>query len=331
MSDIFLNFNFTDHKAATKLAAVFQRQGWTVWKALSGYDPNVFTHVEAREMRSARLSIALWSRKASESSTFRAALEIEGRPAGVHVLLEKVELAAWLGMVSFDLSDWNGAESHPELKRLLRLLHTQIGAAQSPSAPPVSFEDLSLSEMQENARRAVQEATGARPEDEKRFGGVFISYRRNEAAAYAGRLYDRLAARFGREKVFIDTELENVDLGEDFVEAITSAAESCAVMVVLISRQWLRSEVKRAGRPDYVRLEVSKALERKIRVIPILIQGATMPEPEELPEDLSLLIQRNYFELRDTRWERDVEDLMKSLERLLKDSGNSSGEVWRVI
>jgi hypothetical protein len=59
-------------------------------------------------------------------------------------------------------------------------------------------------------------------------------------------------------------------------------------------------------------------LERKIRVIPILIQGASMPAPKELPEDLSPLVRRNALALSDTRWERDVEDLIKSLENLLK-------------
>jgi hypothetical protein len=148
------------------------------------------------------------------------------------------------------------------------------------------------------------------------FGGIFISYRRNEASAYAGRLYDRLAARFGRERVFIDTE--NVGWGEDFVEAITAAAESCAVMIALISPRWSRGAG--AEQEDYVRLEVAKALGRKkIPVIPILIQGAAIPPANELPEDLAPLVRRNALALSDTRWERDVEDLLKALETLLKD------------
>ena len=145
-------------------------------------------------------------------------------------------------------------------------------------------------------------------------GGVFISYRRNEAAAYAGRLYDRLAARFSRGRVFIDTE--NIGWGEDFVEVITSAARSCEVMIVLISREWTRGAQTEVD--DYVRLEVATALGRKIRVIPILIQGAAMPAPKDLPEDLSPLVRRNALALSDTRWERDVEDLIETLESLLK-------------
>jgi hypothetical protein len=149
------------------------------------------------------------------------------------------------------------------------------------------------------------------------FNGIFISYRRDEASAYAGRLYDRLAARFGREKIFLDAQ--NVGWGEDFIEVITEAAESCAVMIVLVGRQWVRGPDAHAESGDYVRLEVAKALGRKIRVIPILIQGASLPTAPELPEDLSPLLRRNALALSDARWERDVEDLTKTLEGLLKD------------
>ena len=37
-------------------------------------------------------------------------------------------------------------------------------------------------------------------------GRVFISYRRQEASGLAGRLYDRLAARFGEDQVFMDVD-----------------------------------------------------------------------------------------------------------------------------
>jgi hypothetical protein len=329
MSDIFLNFNFTDHKAATKLAAVFQQQGWTVWKGMSGYGA-AFNATEERELREAKVSVVLWSRKASASIIFRATLEIEGQPAGVYVLLEEFyprDLPRHA--LSFDLSDWDGAASHAELQRLVRTVGDEIYDASGRLSdeelsyidklklptPPTSLEGLSLSEIRENARRGIQESAGARPGDGTRFRGVFISYRRDEAAAYARGLYDRLAARFGRERVFFD--MANVGWGEDFVESITSAAESCAVLIALISPRWLRGAD--AELDDYVRLEVAKALGRKIRVIPILIPGASMPAPKELPEDLAPLVRRNALAFSDTRWERDVEDLIKTLETLLKD------------
>lgn len=226
-------------------------------------------------------------------------------------------------------SDWG-----VKLKDLLQTIHfimkeAEDAAALTP-APPSSPVINSVGDVPPASRPETKDAvptpaapppqpasgqTDSRPEGGARFSGVFISYRRNEAAAYARGLYDRLAARFGRGRVFLD--VENIGWGDDFVEAITSAAESCVVMLALISRQWSRGA--QAQLDDYVRLEVAKALGRKIRVIPILIQGASMPDPKDLSEDLSPLLRRNALTLSDTRWERDVEDLIKALESLLKD------------
>ena len=285
MSDIFLSCATEDGMTAVKLARVFRGQGWTVWwdssTVTAGAD---YLKAVMEEIVSAKVSVVLWSHTARESPLVRVALGRRGLDILIPALLEKLEPPLeFYDLPIFDLSDWDGTASHAGLQSLVGHL-----------------------------RALMVEDRRAKPEG----GGVFISYRRSDAAAYAGRLYDRLVARFGKEKVFID--MVNVGMGDDFVDTITAAAESCAVMVVLISRQWSRGEETRPGRHDYVRLEVSKGLERKIRVMPILIQGASMPEAEELPEDLAPLLRRNAFELRDTRWERDVEDLIKTLESILK-------------
>jgi len=319
MSDIYLNFDFTDHKAGTKLAAVFQQQGWGVWcDAFLMPLEGDYVEVHMEELEYSKVVVMLWSRAQRKSRLAQEALKRSGQVPFIPVLLEKAELPGRFSLIpSFDLSDWDGATSHVALQNLLSHLRKIITPSSPPAAPPAAFEELSLSEIQESARRAIKDGEVSRPEDDARFKGVFISYRRNEAAAYAGRLYDRLAARFGKERVFIDTE--NVGWGEDFVEAVTAAAESCAVMIALVSRGWSRGAGGEAELDDYVRLEVATALGRKIRVIPILIQGASMPAPKELPEDLAPLVRRNALALSDTRWERDVEDLIKSLEKVLKD------------
>jgi len=51
--------------------------------------------------------------------------------------------------------------------------------------------------------------------------GIFLSYRRADSAGYAGRLFDRLAERYGRSRVFMDVEA--IGVGTDFVEAIDAA------------------------------------------------------------------------------------------------------------
>ena len=99
--------------------------------------------------------------------------------------------------------------------------------------------------------------------------GIFISYRRDDSAGYAGRLYDRLAAQFGADRVFMD--VAGIELGTDFVTAIEQAVGSCQVLVVVIGDEWL-STTDAAGRRrlddphDFVRLETGVALEREIRL-----------------------------------------------------------------
>jgi TIR domain len=107
-----------------------------------------------------------------------------------------------------------------------------------------------------------------------------------------------------------------MERGEDFIQAIKEAIASCDVLLAVIGRNWLVSEdsgVRWLENPnDPVRLEIATALARQVRVIPVLVQGATMPAAEALPDDLKGLARRQAVELRDTRWEADVDDLRQS-------------------
>lgn len=317
MRDIFLSFVMYDADKAHTLSDLFRAQGWTVWLC-SPADPPGYTlaDLDKRELKGAKAIVALWSVEASILPKVREDLEELSPALPVLVLLDKAApLPEFLPVRPFDLSDWNRSKSHAEMQNLLSHLHELIGTLPRPATLPASFEELSLAEIQESAGQAIWEGEAARSKDEARFEGVFISYRR-EVAAYARGLYDRLAAHFGREKVFFD--MVSIPTGADFVEAITGAAESCAVMIVLISRQWAGSFGDAHGEEgDYVRLEVKTALAHKIPLVPITIQGASMPRTEDLPDDLKPIARRNACELRDVRWERDVEDLIPDLEKLL--------------
>lgn len=68
-------------------------------------------------------------------------------------------------------------------------------------------------------------------------GKIFLSYRRADAEAWAGRIYDRLAAHFGQDAIFMD--VDTIDAGVDFVQVLEDAVHSCDVMVALIGRQWV--------------------------------------------------------------------------------------------
>ena len=154
--------------------------------------------------------------------------------------------------------------------------------------------------------------------------GIFISYRRDDSAGHAGRLFDRLRERFGRQQVFMD--VAGIDPGTDFVRAIDIAVSACDTLLVVIGRDWLACTdahgQRRLDDPnDFVRLEVGTALKRDIRVVPVLVQNAAMPGVDELPDDLKLLIRRQATELSDERWDLDVQDLIAKLERRDRPAG----------
>lgn len=153
--------------------------------------------------------------------------------------------------------------------------------------------------------------------------GIFISYRRDDSAGYAGRLYDRLAGHFGPDRVFMD--VEGIEPGTDFVKAIENAVASCRVLIVLIGDEWLTAADARGRRRlddphDFIRLETSAALARDIRVVPVLLDRASMPAQDELPEDLRPLVRRQAVELNHKQWEATSSDLIRTLEKILASS-----------
>jgi hypothetical protein len=146
---------------------------------------------------------------------------------------------------------------------------------------------------------------------------VFISYRREDASGYAGRLYDRFGAHFGRRNVFID--IDTIAPGADYFRRIDEALDSCQAMLVLIGPKWVTASLPDGSRrladpDDLVRHEIVSALQRNIMVIPVLVQNTPMPGLDTLPESLRDLERRNAFELSDHRWDYDLGRLIGVLE-----------------
>jgi WD40 repeat protein len=157
-------------------------------------------------------------------------------------------------------------------------------------------------------------------------GGIFISYRRQETSHLAGRLYDRLAYRFGDDQVFMD--VDTIELGVDFAQVINEAVSTCAVLLAVIGPHWLTATGEDGGRrlddpDDIVRLEVGAALERGVRVIPILVEGAAMPPRHQLPDSLAPLARRNALAVRHDSFRYDVDRLVTAIERVV-DAGPPS-------
>ena len=147
---------------------------------------------------------------------------------------------------------------------------------------------------------------------------IFISYRREDSAYPAGWLFDRLSQHFGDRQIFKD--VDSIDLGDDFVEDITTAVETCAVLLALIGSRWLTVTDEHGRRrldnpDDFVRLEIEAALTRSVRVIPILVDGAQMPSARQLPATLVDLANRQAFEFSPSGFNSDTDRLLSALDR----------------
>jgi hypothetical protein len=110
---------------------------------------------------------------------------------------------------------------------------------------------------------------------------VFLSYRREDSADAAGRIADRLVRDLGKNtKVFMD--VDGIPLGVDFVKRLTAEVASCDVLLAVIGPKWLeicddKGNRRLDIRDDFVRVEISAALERDIPLIPILLNGTQIP------------------------------------------------------
>ena len=148
---------------------------------------------------------------------------------------------------------------------------------------------------------------------------IFISYRRDDSSDVAGRIYDRLIQHFGKHSVFKD--VDSIPLGADFRKHLSDSVGRCDVLLTVIGRQWLIGDV--GGRlndvRDFVRIEIEAALHRNIPIVPVLVQGASVPRPEDLPETLQSLVYRNGIPVRpDPDFHQDMDRLIRGIEGYLK-------------
>ena len=155
---------------------------------------------------------------------------------------------------------------------------------------------------------------------------IFISYRRDDSAGYARAVYDELARRFGAERIFID--VDDIGAGQSFVDVIRQAVGESQVLLVLIGKRWLGARDDGTPRlfdpADFVALEVASGLAKGMRVIPLLLDSATMPTAAELPASLRALAERNALELDNTRFAADMERLVGVLRDVLGEPASSS-------
>lgn len=147
---------------------------------------------------------------------------------------------------------------------------------------------------------------------------IFISYRRDDSAGYAGHLAADLGKHFGEGSVFIDVDMQRA---KDFVEIIKDEISSSSVLIAVIGKQWVTTldNTRSLENPDdYVRLEITTALKQNVQIVPVLVHGAPIPGADLLPPDLVKIPRLNAVQLSDIRWRYDVNQLIKVLEKIIE-------------
>lgn len=163
---------------------------------------------------------------------------------------------------------------------------------------------------------------------------IFISYRRDDSAGYAQAVYSRLAQQFSQDQIFMD--VDTIAPGTDFERAIERAVADCDVLVAVIGKRWMAAEPNAPSRfentKDYVALEISTALSRDIHVLPVLVDGMTMPSEERLPVDVRPITRRQAIEISNTRFNFDVERLVTAIRNAVGEPAEiqRSGRTGRV-
>ena len=167
----------------------------------------------------------------------------------------------------------------------------------------------------DRAQGSVQKPKEANPTS-----AIFISYRRQDSSDVTGRIYDRLTEHFGKPSVFKD--VDSIPLGTDFRKKLDDSVAQCDVFLAVIGRHWLLGDVGQRRLDDvgdFVRIEIEAALRRNIPIVPVLVQGATIPGSEDLPETLQSLVYRNGIPVRpDPDFHQDMDRLIRGIEGYLE-------------
>ncbi|MEU6544667.1 4a-hydroxytetrahydrobiopterin dehydratase [Streptomyces sp. NPDC046859] len=146
---------------------------------------------------------------------------------------------------------------------------------------------------------------------------IFISYRREDGAAEAWLLQEKLSDQLGGAAVFLDTS--SVSPGTIWPDRLRQALDNASAALVVIGPNWIKASDEWSRRridlqDDWVRLEVEKSLNSDKAVLPVLVRGAVMPPGESLPSSISALALRQAIELRNAN---DVDLIARNLIRLL--------------
>ena len=168
---------------------------------------------------------------------------------------------------------------------------------------------------------------------------VFISYRHSDTEQVTGRIFDRLSAVYGSSSVFFDTDA--IPGAVDFRSNVQAAIQQSAVLLAIIGRNWFVAPrgpslfSKIFGEPngtDFVQSELEGALQWSVPIVPLLVDGASMPSPRSLPEPVRDLAFLNAILVRSGRdFGLDIDSVLSTIGRYLpprQEIQTHPGEAW---
>lgn len=149
---------------------------------------------------------------------------------------------------------------------------------------------------------------------------IFVNYRQSDSQHAAMAIAAILKQSFAEGEVFIDRS--SILSGRDWPKSISNALETAQVLVAVLGEDWLRCwdehGRRRIDHPnDWVRLELSRAFERGIPVVPVLLENAEIPSREALDNCLSGICTAQAERVRLDTWDSDLARLIDTLSRLI--------------
>jgi hypothetical protein len=284
MADIFLSYTNRDLPRVRPLVAVFEEQGFSIWWDRRIPPGKAYPQVITENLVAARAVVVVWSRNSINSDWVQIeATRAKQRGILVPVTMDRLasdDIPLEFSLIqSAMLVDWDGKSQNEELDSLVTSVAALVSRSQC-------TETRRVDEPVAGRRWGSSIAACLKARDDvgawRGRTGVFISYRRDDAAGDAGHLFDMLAAQFGEDSVFMD--LDSIQVGVDFTSVMDDALAQSAVVLALIGPHWLSTRLD--DPEDFVRTELAHALSADLPIIPVLVHDAIMPREEDLPTEL---------------------------------------------
>ncbi len=219
----------------------------------------------------------------------------------------------------------SGLLREPDLTKVRKWIDSEKLSAQWAERYGGEF-DLVMTYLRESEEAQRQEVPMLNSGSPQVPHGVFICYRRDDSAGDARSISETLVTRFGSQRIFID--VDSISPGSEFEKVLHSTLHSCSVVLVLIGIHWLMiADVEGRRRldnsSDYVRREIRDAMNQGLRVIPVLLGRAAMPEESQLPPDIKRLAKLQNVTLKHETFKTDLHELTKKLEQFVGPVGSA--------